>query len=155
MLLWGTYGRFGQRRDDHDTESLRGHMEDNLGMSQGDVVANYRKRLEEIQQLQRDVRDVTASARTRNGDVWVEVGASGELRDIKFNPQALKRMSAQQLAHTILSLTGEATKDASGQAKEMTAAFLPEEMAARLRDGEVDVTSFMPEAPRIPDLGTE
>jgi DNA-binding protein YbaB len=130
-------------------------MEDKVGASQREVVADYRKRLEELQQLQRDVREVTATARTRNGDVSLEVGAQGELRDIKFNPQALKRMSAQQLAHTILSLAGEATKDASSQAKEMTAALLPDGLAARLRDGEEDLTAFFPDAPRIPDFGQE
>jgi DNA-binding protein YbaB len=130
-------------------------MDDEMGAFPSEVVADYRKRMEELQQLQRDVRAVTATARTRNGDVWLEVGAQGELRDIKFNPQALNRLSAQQLAHTILSLAGEAAKDASGQAKEMTAAFLPEGLAERLRDGEDDVTAFFPDAPRIPDFGQE
>jgi DNA-binding protein YbaB len=130
-------------------------MEDRMGASPREVVADYRKRLEDLQQLQRDIRELTATARTRNGDVWLEVGAQGELRDIKFNPQALKRMSAQQLAHTILSLSGEAAKDAGGRAKDMTAAFLPDELAAKLREGDEDLTSFFPDSPRIPDFGQE
>lgn len=130
-------------------------MDDKVGAFQQEVLANYRQRLEELQQLQHDVGEVTATARTRNGDVWLEVGARGELRDIKFSPQALTRMNAQQLAHTILTLTGEAAATAGGKAKEMTAVFLPDELAARLRDGEVDLTAFLPDAPRIPNFGQE
>ncbi|MEV0398731.1 YbaB/EbfC family nucleoid-associated protein [Actinoallomurus sp. NPDC050550] len=114
-----------------------------------DMAANFKQRLEELQQLQRNVADVKATARTRNGDVWVEVGSRGNLRDIQFSPQALKRMSAQQLTHTVLALIAEASEQATDQAKEMTAAFLPEEMADRLRAGEQDLMAFFPKAPRI------
>lgn len=129
-------------------------MDDNAGVY-GDIVADYRERMKQLQQLQRDIREVTASARTRNGEVWVEVGAQGQLRDIRFHPDALKRMTPQQLAHTILQLTGEAAKDASGQAKEMTAALMPEPMAERLRAGEEDLSAFMPDAPRLPELNQD
>lgn len=126
-------------------------MEDNVGAFDG-VVSDYRERIQELQQMQRDIREVRATARTRNGEVSLEVGAQGELKNIRFHPDALARMTPQQLAHTIMKLVGEATKDASDQAKEMTAKFLPEEMAERLRGGETDLSAFMPDAPRIPDM---
>ncbi|MEV5748203.1 YbaB/EbfC family nucleoid-associated protein [Actinoallomurus sp. NPDC052308] len=115
-----------------------------------DVVENYRERLEKLRRLQHDIRDVTATARTRDGGVTVTVGPRGELRDLRFEPRALQRTNAGQLARTVLALVAEATQEATGRARDMTAAFLPEELAARLRDGEEDVTAFLPDAPRTP-----
>lgn len=120
-----------------------------------DVIADYRERLKELQRLQHDIRDLTATARTRDGGVAVEVGAHGELRDIRFDSRALQRMNAQQLGRTVMTLVAEATQEATGRAREMTAAFLPEDLAARLRDGEDDLMAFMPDAPRPPDLTQE
>jgi DNA-binding protein YbaB len=113
------------------------------------------QRLEELRQLRRDVADVTVTSRSRNGEVSVEVGAQGELRDIRFKPQALTDLSAQKLAHLVMTLVTEASKDAAGQAMEMTAAFLPDDMATRLRAGEKDLISLLPSPPRIPELGEE
>ncbi|TQL96473.1 YbaB/EbfC DNA-binding family protein [Actinoallomurus bryophytorum] len=126
-----------------------------MSAPQGGMPADYGRRLEELRRLRSDVDDVTATARSRNGDVWLEVGASGELRAIRFGPQALKQLSAQRLAQTIMTLVTEAREDAAGRAKEMTAAFLPEDMAERLRDGETDLMAFLPPPPRVPEFGQD
>jgi DNA-binding protein YbaB len=108
------------------------------------------QRFEELRRLRRDIAEVTATSRSRNGEVSVEVGAQGELRDIRFTRQALAEMSGQKLAHLVMTLVAEASKEAAGKATEMTAAFLPDEMAARLRDGETDLISLLPSPPRLP-----
>jgi DNA-binding protein YbaB len=109
--------------------------------------------LDELRRLRRDVAEVTVISRSRKGEVSVEVGAQGELRDIRFKPQALTELSAQKLAQLVMTLVAEAAKEAAGQATEMTAAFLPDEMAARLRAGEAELVSLLPTPPRIPELG--
>jgi DNA-binding protein YbaB len=119
-----------------------------------DIAVNYQKRLDELRQMQRDVREVTATARTRDGSVSVEVGPQGQLRDLRLDPQVYQRMNPQRLTHTIMKLVGEASQEAADKAKEITAAFLPEDLAARLRDGTEDLTEFLPNAPSMldPDL---
>lgn len=119
------------------------------------VPADYGRRLEELQRLRSDLADVTVTARSRNGDVSLEVGPRGELRAIRFTPLALKRLSAPQLAHTVMKLVAEATEEATGQATEMTAAFLPEDMARRLRDGETDLMKLLPSPPRVLEFDQE
>ena len=126
-----------------------------MSTPRGDVPADYARRMEELRRLRQEVTEVTATARSRNGDVWVEVGASGELRAIRFGPQALKRLSGRQLAHSIMALVAEATEEAAGRARELTAAFLPEAMAGRLRDGESDLMALLPSPPRVPEFGQE
>ncbi len=85
----------------------------------------------------------------------MEVGAQGQLRDIRFKQQALTKLNAQKLAHLVMTLVAEATEEAAAQAREMTAAFLPDDMAARLRDGETDLISILPLPPRVPQAGAE
>jgi DNA-binding protein YbaB len=126
-------------------------MDEETNVSFREIAGDYRRRLDELRQMQHDVRQVTATARTRDGLVSVEVGPQGQLRDIRFDPRVYERMSPQRLARTIKELTGEASNEAAGQAKQITAAFLPEDLVARLRDGEEDLTAFLPDAPSIPD----
>src|SRR5689334_4461335 len=128
-------------------------MEDTVIGARDGGPADYARRLEELRRLRSDLAEVTATARTRNGDVWLEVGPRGDLRALRFTPQALKRMNAQQLAHTVMKLVAEASEEATGRATEMTAAFLPGEMAQRLRDGETDLMKLLPSPPRVPELG--
>jgi DNA-binding protein YbaB len=124
-------------------------MDEGVRASLQGVTVNYRQRLDELRRMQRDVRAVSATARTRDGVVRVDVGPNGELRDIRLEPRVYDRMDPQQLAHTIMRLIGEATEEAAGRAREITAAFLPEELAARLRGGEDDLTVFLPDAPSV------
>jgi DNA-binding protein YbaB len=111
--------------------------------------ADFRHRLSEIRKMQQEVRDVTATARTRDGLVRIEVGARGELRDLHLDARVYDRLNPTQLAHAIMRLAREATTEATGRAREMTAAFLPEDMAARFRDGEEDLTALLPEPPSV------
>jgi DNA-binding protein YbaB len=111
--------------------------------------------LDELRRLRRDVAEVTVISRSRKGEVSVEVGAQGELRDIRFKPQALTELSAQKLAQLVMTLVAEAREKASAQAMEMTAAFLPQDLATRFRGGEMDLISLLPSPPRIPEAGEE
>jgi DNA-binding protein YbaB len=126
-------------------------MDDRTRASLHQISDNYHERLAELRKMQQDVQNVTATARTRDGSVSVEVGAQGQLRDIRLGPRAYERMNPQRLARTIMELAGEATQEASGRARQITAAFLPEELAARLRDGEEDLGAFLPDAPSFKD----
>jgi DNA-binding protein YbaB len=126
-------------------------MDERTNASLREIAAGYHQRLEELRKMQDDVRQVTATARTRDGMVSVEVGPQGQLRDIRLHPRVYQRLSPERLAHTIKRLSGEAAQDAAGRARQITSAYLPEDLAARLRDGEEDLTAFLPDAPSIRD----
>lgn len=99
--------------------------------------------------MQQDVLDVRATARTRDGTVRVEVGPHGELRDLRIDQRAYDRMSPPQLSQTVMKLVGEAAEEAKGRVRELTGEFLPPELAERLRQGEEDLTVYLPDAPRL------
>lgn len=130
-------------------------MDEVTEASSRDAAADYGKRLDELRRMQRDVRAVTATARTRDGAVAVEVGPRGEVRDIRFKAQAYSRMNPNQLAHTTMKLIGEASQEAAERARRIAADFLPGELGARLLDGEDDVAVFMPDASSMPNVGLE
>src|SRR3569833_4446920 len=119
-------------------------MEERMRASLEDIAAGYQERLTELRRMQEDVRKVTATARTRDGMVTVEEGVQGELRDIKFDPRAFDRTRPKGLARTIMELVGEATRDAAGRGRQITAALLPADLAAELG-------AFLPDAPSIRD----
>jgi DNA-binding protein YbaB len=110
--------------------------------------ADFGQRMEELRGVREELRKVHASARTRDGAVSVEVGPHGELLDIKFDPRLHDRLSSQRLAMTIMTLVGEAKAEASQKAQEITAEFLPEQLAARVRDGD-DPTDLLPGLPSM------
>jgi DNA-binding protein YbaB len=111
--------------------------------------------LEDVRRLGQEVAEVSVTARSRRGEVTVTVGAHGELRDLRFTQQALTQLSAQKLARMILTLAAEAREDAAAQAREKTAAFLPGDVAERVRDGATSLLDLLPSPPRIPDFGQE
>ncbi|MFB9831967.1 YbaB/EbfC family nucleoid-associated protein [Actinoallomurus acaciae] len=126
-------------------------MDDRTPASLHEIADGYHQRLAELRKMQQDVQNVTATARTRDGAVSVEVGAQGDLRAVHLGPRVYDRMNPQRLALTIMELAGEATREASGRARQITAALLPEDVAARLRDGEEDLSAFLPDAPSFKD----
>jgi DNA-binding protein YbaB len=126
-------------------------MDEETKASLRDVTTRYRQRLDELRQMQKDVQEVTATARTRDGAILVEVGPQGQMRDLRLDPHVYQRMGPQRLARTIMELVGEASEKAAGRAKEITAAFLPADLAARLQAGGEDLTLFLPDAPSMSD----
>lgn len=99
--------------------------------------------------MQQDLSEVRASARTRDGMVSVEVGPRGQLSDIRFDPRVYDRLTPQRLAHTIMKLVGEATEDAVGQLKEITAPFVPDGLVRGLV--ERDLSGLLGGAPSMLD----
>jgi DNA-binding protein YbaB len=112
---------------------------------------DLQRQMAEVREVYRQIRAVTGTARTRDGMVRVEVGSQGELRDIHFDPRTFEGTRPQALAHTIMQLVAEATAEATGRTRELTAGALPEELAARVRGGEEDLMSLFPDAPSIRD----
>jgi DNA-binding protein YbaB len=106
---------------------------------------NYQEKLGEIRRLQQRAGQVTATARSRNGQVSVEVGAQGQLIAVSLDPGVYDRLSPQRLAAAIVELAKTATADAAAQVREIMAPVLPP--GGLPADG--DFTKLMPRAPSM------
>jgi len=100
-------------------------VDDQLSAYQQELAADYSERLAQIRHLQERAAQVTATARSRNGLIGVEVGAHGELLAVKLDPGAYERLSPQRLAKVLVDLAKTAAADAAGQVRELMAPVLP------------------------------
>jgi DNA-binding protein YbaB len=108
-----------------------------------DKAADFRERLSQVRELRQQLSSVTASARSRDGMIGVEVGAQGQLRGIWLDPGLFDRSSPQRLAAAIVELSGIATAEAARKVQEIMAPVLPS--GSLPADG--DLMSLMPQAP--------
>ena len=125
-------------------------MNDQLSAQRQQLSADYEKRLAQIRNLQQRAGQVTATARSRNGLVSIQVGAQGQLLGVSLDPGAYDRLSPQRLAATLVELAKTAAADAAGQVQDIMAPVLP--------PGGVpasgDVTGLMPRRPSPPGADT-
>ncbi len=121
-------------------------MNDQLSEQREQLSAEYEKRLAEIRKLQQRAGRVTATARSRNGLISVQVGAQGQLLGVRLGPGAYERLSPQRLAATLAELAKTAAADAAGQVREIMSPVLP--AGGVPADG--DVTRLMPRAQSTP-----
>ena len=110
-----------------------------------ELSADFHQRLARIQQLREQAERVTASARSRDGLISVEVGFNGQLRAVHLNPGVYDRLSPQRLAAALVELAGIAAADAAKQAQQIMAPVLP---AGGLSAGG-DPMALMPQAPSM------
>jgi DNA-binding protein YbaB len=118
-------------------EVLRAQLEE--------VSAKYSARLAEIRRLRERAGEVKATARSRNGQVRVEVGAQGQLLDVSLDPGVYERLSPQRLAAVIVQLAGTAAAEAAEQVRQIMAPVLPP--GGLPADG--DFTKLMPQVPSM------
>jgi DNA-binding protein YbaB len=121
-------------------------LNDQLSERREELSAGYEKRLAQIRSLQQRAGQVTATARSRNGLISVQVGAQGQLLGVTLDPSAYDRLSPQRLAVVLVELAKTAAADAAGQVRDIMAPVLP--------PGGVpaggDVSRLMPRAPGPP-----
>lgn len=117
-------------------------LNDQLSAYREGLSEDYEKRLAEIRKLQQRAGQVTATARSRNGLISVQVGAQGQLLGVRLDPTVYQRISPQRLSATLTTLAKTATADAAGQVREIMAPVLP--AGGVPADG--DVTRLMPRA---------
>jgi DNA-binding protein YbaB len=118
-------------------EELQGQLEA--------LAENYQGKLAEIRRLQQRAGQVTATARSRNGQISVEVGAQGQLIAVSLDPGVYDRLSPQRLAAAIVELARSAAADAAEQVRKIMAPVLPP--GGLPKDG--DFTKLMPQAPSM------
>jgi DNA-binding protein YbaB len=116
------------------------------------VRAEYSRRVEDLERMRRDLQEISAKARTRDGMVSVALDPHGRVQEIRFDPRVYQRMSPMELSRTILRLIGEASADIATQLQEVMAPFVPAGFSfedALGEQAEVDFAKFLPSVPSM------
>jgi DNA-binding protein YbaB len=113
------------------------------------LAARHQERIGELRRMQGQLDAIAVTARSRDGMVRVAAGPHGELRDLYLDPMVFSRLSPQRLADTIMELIAESARDAAAQAREVSAGFLPDDLAGRLRGGGEDLLELLPAVPSL------
>jgi DNA-binding protein YbaB len=121
-------------------------LSDQLSDNLEELRASYQDKLAEIRQRQERAGRVTSTARSRDGQISVEVGAQGQLLGLKLDPGVYDRLSPQRLAAALMELAKKAAADAAGQVQQIMAPVLPP--GGMPADG--DVAKLMPRAAGTP-----
>lgn len=100
-------------------------MDEELQAQVEEVAARTEERLADISQRQQLANKVTATARSRDGMVTVEVGAHGQLLDVMLDPGVFERTSPHRLAIALKDLARKAAADAAARVQEILAPVLP------------------------------
>jgi DNA-binding protein YbaB len=107
------------------------------------LVEDYDRHVGRLQDMQDKLEKATATARSEDGLVRVEVDARAQVTDLHLDPKVYDKLTPDQLSRTILRLIGEATEDVAAQMKALMAPFMP---ANGMFGGQPDLGSFLPQA---------
>ncbi len=120
-----------------------------------ELLADYRRSRERLATMQQELTAITGTARSEDGAVRVTVGPQGVLRDLVIDDDAYRRQRPDQLAATIVRLTGEAARSAALRAQELLAPVLPAGAdPAAIFEGRADLDPQGPPVPAPPDAGS-
>jgi DNA-binding protein YbaB len=116
------------------------------------IMEEFRKRREHTAQLQRSIREISATGTTPRQSVKVKVGAQGDLLGIDFPTSAYKRMTPNELSEAILTATAEAKTKARDSLRDLMTPELPAGLDFDdLIDGKADMTKALSEDRLMPD----
>jgi DNA-binding protein YbaB len=100
---------------------------------------------ERLNQMRRDLEQVSATATRADGLVTVVVGAHGQVTDIRFDPRVYRKLSSGELSQAVMRLIDQATTEVTEQTRQIMTPFLPEGLSYENALGEKgDFTTFLP-----------
>jgi DNA-binding protein YbaB len=121
-----------------------------------ELTAEYRKRRAKTGELQRKLKEITATATAPRSVVKVSVGAQGDVRDIEFPTGAYKRMAPAELTAALLATIADAKQKALEMVRELMEPELPK--GSKFIDiftGKAEMPDALPDEPVMPDLVKE
>ncbi|WP_406688784.1 YbaB/EbfC family nucleoid-associated protein [Saccharopolyspora sp. ID03-671] len=90
-----------------------------------ELLADYRRSRENLDDTRRDLAAVTATAASDDGRVRVVVGPQGALRELVLADDVAQRMRPAELAATVVRLSAEAARTAAQRTAAVLADVLP------------------------------
>ncbi|WP_405467275.1 YbaB/EbfC family nucleoid-associated protein [Streptomyces canus] len=117
-----------------------------------ELLGTYRRERAQVGELQRRMREVTASAMAPRQALKVTVNSQGEVTEIEFPTGAYKRMAPVELSQTLLTTIQKARTTALAEVAEVLSGHLPAGVvAADLLQGKADLGGLLPETPPMAD----
>ena len=117
---------------------------------------DYSQRVERLNQMRRDLEQVSATATRADGLVTVAVGPGGQVTDLRFDPRVYRKLTSAELSQAIMQLIGQATADVTEQMREIMTPFIPEGLSSENALGEEgDFAAFLPKPPTPADADGE
>jgi YbaB/EbfC DNA-binding family len=117
------------------------------------LLQEYRAARARAGELQRQMREISASAVAPRQTVKVTVGVQGELTGLEFPTGGYRRMAPNELAEAILGAAREAGAKARQALAELAVPRLPGGVEfADLVRGTADLSRMLPEEPPMLDL---
>ncbi|GAA3714844.1 hypothetical protein GCM10022224_095600 [Nonomuraea antimicrobica] len=111
------------------------------------LVQEVNQQTEQLKEMQRKARELSATATSEDGMVTVTVGPRGEVRTIEFDPRVYRRLSPSELSACVVEQIGHATRQVSAGMKELMEPFVPDLPFDDLFGEGTDFESFLPRPP--------
>ncbi|SDT30398.1 YbaB/EbfC family nucleoid-associated protein [Actinoplanes derwentensis] len=114
-----------------------------------DVVSQYQRLRLGLDDLQERLSAMTVTAESPDRMVKATVGPRGQLVDLKFDPEAYRRLTPEQLSRTVLRTVEQAVAQTTDQVQEIVGEYLPADSGASrfMRDGQF--SSFLARQDRV------
>ncbi|MDX3106095.1 YbaB/EbfC family nucleoid-associated protein [Nonomuraea angiospora] len=87
------------------------------------LVQEVNQQTEQLKKMQEKARELSATAKSKDGMVTVTVGPRGEVRTIEFDPRVYRKLSPSELAASVVEQIGRATRQVSTEMKELMEPF--------------------------------
>src|SRR5690349_16186374 len=87
------------------------------------LVQEVNQQTEQLKKMQEKVRELSATAKSKDGMVTVTVGPRGEVRTIEFDPRVYRKLSPSELSASVVEQIGRATRQVSTEMKELMEPF--------------------------------
>ncbi|GAA2213951.1 hypothetical protein GCM10009850_094150 [Nonomuraea monospora] len=108
------------------------------------LVQEVDQQTEQLRQMQERMRELSATATSKDGMVTVTVGPRGEVRTIDLDPRVYRKLTPSELSDTIVAQIRDATRQVSGEMKELMEPFVPDLPFEDLFGEKTSFESFLP-----------
>ncbi|MBE1583658.1 YbaB/EbfC family nucleoid-associated protein [Nonomuraea angiospora] len=109
------------------------------------LVQEVNQQTEQLKKMQEKVRELSATAKSKDGMVTVTVGPRGEVRTIEFDPRVYRKLSPSELSASVVEQIGRATRQVSTEMKELMEPFgMPDLPFEDLFGEGTNLESFLP-----------
>jgi DNA-binding protein YbaB len=98
-----------------------------------ELMDDYSKQVGRLDEMRRDLDEVSATATWPDGMVTVVVGPRGQVQDIRLDPRVYRKVDSGELSRAIMQLIGEATAKVSEQMQKIMTPFMPGNWLGPLR----------------------
>jgi len=117
-----------------------------------ELMDDFHQQLDQLNENNRRMQEITATAASPRKSVSVTVGAQGQVVDLKFPSDAYKRMAPMELANLITETIAAAQRQVQAQLLELMRANVPAGFdLSALFGPDADIGKVLPREPIMPD----